>query len=110
MINSFLAIFALATFVEGFVEYFISDPNKSQPWLKYVAAVIGILVSIFYHLDLFALLGVTAAYPFVGYVITGLVIGRGSNYLNDLISKIGAFTSPAVTVTGDKTITTVRPQ
>lgn len=106
MINSFLAIFALATFVEGFVEYFISDPNKFQPWLKYVAAAIGIAVSIFYRLDVFALLGVTAAYPFVGYVITGLVIGRGSNYLNDLISKIGAFGT--TTVTGDKTTTTVK--
>lgn len=106
MLNSFLAIFALATFVEGFVEYFVSDPGKSQPWLKYVAAAIGILVSIFYRLDLFALLGVTASYPFVGYVITGLVIGRGSNYLNDLISKIGTFNN--VTVTGDKTVTTVK--
>lgn len=82
------ALFILATLVEGIVEYFISTPNKNQPWLKYVAALVGILVCVVYKMDLLAILGVTTTIPYVGSVLTGIAVGRGSNYLNDLVSNL----------------------
>lgn len=88
MIENITSVFALAILVEGIVEYFVSNPEKAQPWLKYVAAILGILVCVVYKVDLIASLGITTAIPYVGSVITGLVIGRGSNYLNDFITKV----------------------
>lgn len=35
-----------------------------------------------------ALLGFVAVWPLVGQVLTGLIIGRGSNALNDLLSVV----------------------
>jgi hypothetical protein len=103
------AIFVLAIFVEGFVEYFVSTPDKAQPWVKYVAAALGVVLSIAYGLDLLAALGVATVYPFVGSVITGLIVGRGSNYLNDFVSRVRAPKS-SVSVTGPDMKTTVNTQ
>lgn len=88
IIETFAAIFILAVLVEGFIEYFVSDPNKKQPWLKYLAAVFGMALCVAYDADLFAALGLHSAYPFIGEVLTGLVIGRGSNYLNQFIGQV----------------------
>lgn len=88
MIESFAALFIVAVLVEGIVEYFVSKPEVEQPWLKYVAALLSVTICILYNLDLFAAFGLVSAVPFVGSVLTGFVIGRGSNYLNDFISNI----------------------
>ena len=88
MLGDFTAVFILAVLVEAIVEYFISAQDKHQPWLQYVAAVIGVAVCIAYKVDLLASLGVTSTYPFVGEVITGLIIGRGSNYLSDFMTRV----------------------
>lgn len=89
MIENIAVIFALAVFVEGFIEYFVARPNAKQPWIKYVGALVGILVALAYKADLLALVfGAKGISPYVGQVITGIILGRGSNYLNDLISRI----------------------
>lgn len=88
MIESITAAFILAVLVEGIVEYFIAKDGASQPWIKYVAAAIGVAVCVAYKVDVLASLGLVSAVPFVGSVLTGVVIGRGSNYLNDFISKV----------------------
>lgn len=96
MIEGFIGIFILAVLVEGLIAYFVSDEKKSQPWLKYVAAGLGVLLCLAYNADLLASLGLVSLYPFVGQVLTGLVIGRGSNYLNDFISKFRGNASAVV--------------
>jgi len=92
-VKGIVGLFALAILVEGIITYFVSDPEKPQPWLKYVSAGLGILVSVLYNLDLLAAFGIVSTIPFVGSVLTGFIVGRGSNYLNDIISKIRAITS-----------------
>lgn len=88
MVQTIAAVFLLAVFVEGTIEYFVSDPSKKQPWLKYVAAIFGVAISVAYKVDLLASLDVISAYPFVGWILTGLVIGRGSNYINEFVGKV----------------------
>ncbi len=88
MINNIALLLFLSIFVEGFIEYFVSNPDKKQPWLKYVSATIGIVVAVLYKADLFALFGLFSSYAYVGSILTGFVISRGSNYLNDFISRI----------------------
>ena len=55
--------------------------------LRYIAAVVGVLLAIAYRADALALFGLVAWTPWIGWIVTGLVIGRGSNYLHDLVDR-----------------------
>lgn len=85
---TFAALLVLSVFVEGIIEYFVSDPEEVQPWLKLASLFLGVVVCYFAQLDLFYSLGVVWAWPPFGYIATGMIVGRGSNYLNDFISKV----------------------
>ena len=75
----------LAYLAESIVEYFFAWAPK---WTKYIAAAVGILLAINFQMDLFqSLLGLESFHPLVGYVLTGLVLGRGSNWLHDLWNR-----------------------
>lgn len=100
-IQAFAAIFVLAVLVEAIVEY-LGTPIPSQ--LKpYVAAVLAVAVCIAYRADLPAALGL-ARVDYVGSVLTGLVIGRGSNYLAVLIKRLQVVTAPAQDVASVPTV------
>lgn len=95
-LQSLWLIFALAVIVEGLVEYLGAPvPTRYKP---YVAAAAGVLLCLAYGADLLAQLGYTAAVPTAGQVLTGLLIGRGSNYLNDLVSRLQVVRTPAAPV------------
>lgn len=51
--------------------------------MRYAAAGVGVALAFAYGLDLLTAAGVPAQHPAVGVILTGLVIGRGSNYLHD---------------------------
>lgn len=78
----------LATFTEGLINYLFGENSTSVPrtWIKYIALGFGVAVALLFSVDIFALAGLTAIHPLVGQVATGLVIGRGSNYVNDFVS------------------------
>lgn len=82
------AIVLLATFVEGTVEYVLGKVKGVESYLPYISLAAGIAAAFAYHVNVFATLGVPLAgiYPWVDYVVSGLVIGRGANYLNTLTS------------------------
>jgi hypothetical protein len=90
----FLLAFALAFIAESMSEYLFApwlDAAKARwPGLKaaepmrYVALLVGLALALAYRLDvIYEAFGYVAIWPWVGVVITGLVIGRGSNYLHD---------------------------
>lgn len=84
---------ALAFLCESMVEYLFGQIVEHVPKLKpsswllmYVAAVAGVGLAFYYQLDLLALIGENAASP-VGFLLSGLVVGRGANYLHEFVSK-----------------------
>jgi len=84
---------ALAAIVEGFVEYFfgqaidhLSGGDKWRWALIYVAAIAGVGLAFYYKLDLMALISEQESTG-VGYFLSGLIIGRGANFLHDFVSK-----------------------
>lgn len=109
MVQSLTALFAMSVFIEGFIEFFISDPNTVQPWLKYVGLVIGVGICLAYRLDVFAILGIISPIVsisnYIGCVLTGVIIGRGSNYLNDFIATFKASTTVSVQAQNVETTT-----
>ena len=55
--------------------------------LRYTAALVGVLLCVTYEADLLAYFGLFPPWPWIGWVITGLVIGRGSNFVHDFASR-----------------------
>ena len=86
--ENILGIVFLATFVEGLIEYLFAKDGVSQPVLKYAALLIGVILAIAYKVDILAMIGLVTTVPFIGYVISGIIIGRGSNYVNDVFTMI----------------------
>lgn len=73
---------ALITYIKTWVM------DKKIQWQQIASVVIGIAISIAYGIDIPASVGVTSPVPYIGSVITGILISRGSNYINDIIKKL----------------------
>ena len=55
--------------------------------------VISILLCILTQVDIFSVIGLPLSIPIVGSILTGIVVSRGANVLNDLLSKIKELTN-----------------
>lgn len=81
-----IGVLFLATLVEGLIEYTMGSEG-TKPFRKYAALALGVGLAIAYNIDIPTLVGLTGStIPLVGNVISGIIIGRGSNYANDIIS------------------------
>ena len=97
------AILLLAAIVEALTEYLVrplltaawrrlsASPAGEEPppipALRYVAAVFGVALCVLYRADLLAILGLSARFAWVGYLVTGLLIGRGANFVSDFAGR-----------------------
>jgi len=88
----------LATLVEGLVEYFVVPllvKVKATEYARYVALVVGIGVCIGYGVDILeAILGFTSPVLYLGMVLSGTIVGRGANYVNDFIDYLRSLATP----------------
>ena len=91
-ITYFLRVFFSAFLVETLVEYLLGLPfdriEKLNPYkwaLVYFSAVFGVGLAVFYRIDILPLTGLEPS--IVVQVLTGLLISRGSNFINDLWSR-----------------------
>ena len=120
--TQFLILFIFAILVEALVSMTLGDAPVPG-WVKKVASIVlGVGVCIVYKVGLIALLGVEGGIPIVDWIATGIIISRGSNFLNDLLVRIkgGNVTTtttvtpvvpdiPTTTTTTTKTTPTVPP-
>ena len=81
----------LATVSEALSEYFFSGIKIFERGIKYLSALVGVIVAIIFQADIFTFLGLESQYPILSQILTGLVISRGSNVLNDLIQTVYNF-------------------
>jgi hypothetical protein len=94
------AILLLAAIVEALTEYLArpivakvyqllgaSAPSDELPALRYIAAAVAVALCFLYRADLLAILGLDARYSWVGYIVTGMLIGRGANFVNDFAGR-----------------------
>lgn len=99
---SVLAIMAVillfAFLAETLTEFLFGDLFEQVPalnpykWcLKYIAVVVGVAGAFVYQFDIIYLLGNFLQTDIVmtsfGIAISGVAIGKGSNYIHDLITK-----------------------
>lgn len=99
--TQFLILFIFAVLVEAIVNLTLGDVVACPGWVKKVVSMLlGVGVCVVYKVGLIALLGVEGGIPLVDYVATGIIISRGSNYLNDLLTRVkGDNTTTTTTVT-----------
>lgn len=93
--DKFMAVFLLAFLCEAMTEYLFAEPlerfqNGQYCFvLKYIAVVVGIGLCVAYRIDVLAMVtGLEAVAAWVGWVISGMIIGRGSNFVNDVIDRV----------------------
>lgn len=92
MTTAVVSIIVFATIVQVLVErikpLFVGEAAKFyQP--AYAALIVSILVTVCFHVDIFAVLGLKIyADPMVAYVLTGIIISGGATVVNDLFKSI----------------------
>ena len=97
-VSALAGILILATLTESLVEYLLrpvikppAEEKDQDPWrdmaLRYIAAAVGIALCALYRADLLKMLGLVSPWPFVGWIVTGLIIGRGANFVHDFASR-----------------------
>lgn len=81
----------LAFILERLVEKFVKPPLEKYGWdeaTPYTALGLGVAFSWSFGIDLLtplaAAVGISPFVPWIGYLLTGLVVGGGSNLLHDL--------------------------
>lgn len=90
-------IIAVAILIEGLVEYgknivdMFYGGDKKTAVTQLVTIAVGIALAFAFNADMFVPLGLTVNH-YIGMVLTGIVMSRGSNYVSDLIGKIGQTT------------------
>ena len=89
MSNNIFGIVAFSILVEAIVTYvnqfFVHGVFS---WKMLLSIVLGILVAVSYNLDLPAYFNLNSKIPYIGCVLTGILISRGSNYVFDIIKKL----------------------
>ena len=55
---------------------------------KIGSLVISIFVCTLANIDIFPIIGVPIMVPVVGSILTGIIVSRGANFVNDLFSKL----------------------
>jgi hypothetical protein len=99
-VQTITGILILATLAESLVEYLVrpivkpwvdgEDPRASalrDLGLRYIAAAVGMALSVLYQADLLAIVGLSSPWPIAGQLLTGLIIGRGANFVHDFASR-----------------------
>jgi len=82
-----------AIVIEAIIEYLNAVLFKKFNPQYILSIVVGSLFSVLYGLDLLAILGLETSVPYVGMVLTGVLLSRGSNYITHLVKKTSSATT-----------------
>lgn len=84
-----------AIVVETIVNIIRNIEEGNSSW-KYwtalgVSIALGLVVSLNYEIDVFTLVGLEGRLPFIGAILTGLIISRGSNIVSDTVDRLNSW-------------------
>lgn len=92
MNENMIKIMSLSVIIESLITYFKEFFVYECFSISMVFSIIlGIAIAIIYKLDLPECFNLKSTVPYIGNILTGLLISRGSNYIYDLINTL---TSP----------------
>ena len=87
---SIVTIITIALLVEAIWETLKMVWQEGKISINTIGAlIVGIAVSILAKIDIFAMQGITLSIPLIGWVLTGILMSRGANFIHDLFNKLG---------------------
>ena len=86
---SWIYILSVAVIVEGIISYISMIITEKKIHYEVIASIgLGITIALSYGIDLFKMINIKTTIPYIGCILTGILISRGSNYVYDLQKKI----------------------
>jgi len=92
-----------AIVIEAIIEYLNAIIFKKISPQYILSVVFGAVFSVLYGLDLLAILGLETHVPYVGMILTGIMLSRGSNYITHLVKKTSSGATRVFVSGEDKT-------
>lgn len=89
MENQTFSIITFAILIEAIATYsnqFIVQ--ESFCWQMFFSLILGILVAVAYKVDLPSYFNLKSDILYIGNILTGILLSRGSNYLFDLLNSL----------------------
>ena len=87
---SIVTIITIALLVEAILETLKMVWQEGKININTIGAlIVGIAVSILAKIDIFAMQGISLSIPLVGWILTGVLMSRGANFIHDLFNKLG---------------------
>lgn len=89
MNDNIIKIMSLSVIVESMITYFKEFFVYGYFSISMIFSIIlGISISIIYKLDLPECFNLKSTVPYIGNILTGLLISRGSNYIYDVLKIV----------------------
>lgn len=78
-----------AMLVKGMITYFNEFfVSGVAPWQMILSLTLGIIIAVAYKFDLPKYLNIESQVPYVGCILTGILISRGSNYVYNTLKAL----------------------
>lgn len=82
-------IFAFSTLTESIIEYLFGSMAGLRSYLPLIGLGIAVILTFTFQVNIFSIvLGIESSSPFLDFLLSGLIISRVSNFINDLAQKI----------------------
>ena len=89
MENKTFGIVTFAVLIEAIITYFNEFYVQGNIcWQMIFSMVLGVIIAVAYKLDLPSYFNLSSDIPYVGFILTGILLSRGSNYMYDLLNKL----------------------
>ncbi len=83
------SVISCAMLIEALITYFNQFfVSGNFQWQMIISMMLGIFIAVFYNIDLTKYFNMSSNLPYIGSVITGILLSRGSNYVYDLLGML----------------------
>ena len=91
MENKTFSIVTFAILIEAIITYFNEFYVQGNIcWQMIFSLILGIVVAVAYKLDLPSYFNLKSDISYIGCILTGILLSRGSNYCFDIIKKLSS--------------------
>ncbi len=81
-------IFAFATLNESLIEYLFGNVKQLRPYLPLLALATSVFLTFTYQVNILSMiLGIESNNPFLDFLLSGFIVSRGSNFVNDMVQR-----------------------
>lgn len=95
------SVLVMSVLIEAVITYIKTIVvDKNIKWQVVVSMILSTALCVIYGLDIPALVGIVSPISYVGSILTGILVSRGSNYIFDLLKTITSKKSVAADTFG----------